>query len=575
MPESTAASRRVDIVAIHGVGDRAPGAVLDGVILGLSKHGEIHVEESSMYLHGHRFPYAEVRRHPFVSSVMEVNWDDISHPARPGFEYITHFLAVLASTLRLADYPMGDRAQNSWLNRVYAWAFKSLLLWCVFLPVVTIASFAPTGFAQSVWIAGAVGVVLLLARLSAPQDEDFRAGYVWAAGVAWVGVAGIAGWKHEALAAATSIYGAAQGFAGVALIAAMAASWRRGRQARMEQRLARLGFLYLPFALLSGVGALVWAATLFLANHLLAGGTLSVWSRVYVRCLSYDLAFAEALLAAAVVLGGLLLLSPAIPLVMDKRSGARVHAWLVVALKAFPLIVLAVYVLYVAHFPLFVQDRPYGAFHAWIYPWFGPALSRVGIALPRDPDVFAIYVASSLRLLPFLAYFVGPFRTALDTISDVLLYLDPTGHLGGEKIRAGTQRRLRDALSLVESNNQSRTIVVVGHSQGTAIAADVLATQCPGADYRLVTLGSPISSLYWRFMGEQSVAAPKIPWCNLFRSGDYIAGGVGLKSAWAPKTGVDDNSLGEGSHPRYFRDPRVWDDVGKWLASTPPPTAPF
>jgi hypothetical protein len=79
MPISGAPARKVDIIAIHGVGDRKPGAVLDAVIRGLSEHGSV---QSIKYYRGHCFQYAKVRGHPVAKSVLEVNWDDISYPAR-------------------------------------------------------------------------------------------------------------------------------------------------------------------------------------------------------------------------------------------------------------------------------------------------------------------------------------------------------------------------------------------------------------------------------------------------------------------------------------------------------------
>jgi hypothetical protein len=136
---------------------------------------------------------------------------------------------------------------------------------------------------------------------------------------------------------ATWIYGTAQGLTGFALVFAMAVVWHQGRKARKEQRLARLGFLYLPFALFSGVGALVWAATLATASFVLPKASLEQWAAAYLSKLIYDLAFTEALLAAGVALGGILLLLPAHAL-FRKDRGALVHTRLLFALKIFPFI---------------------------------------------------------------------------------------------------------------------------------------------------------------------------------------------------------------------------------------------
>jgi hypothetical protein len=108
---------------------------------------------------------------------------------------------------------------------------------------------------------------------------------------------------------------------------------------------------------------------------------------------------------------------------------------------------------------------------------------------------------------------------------------------------------------------------VLAHSQGSAIAADVLAAP-PGENVCFVSIGAPISSLYWRFLGPEALAAPAVPWLNLYRTGDYIAGGQGIVSAWAPTCRVADRNLGVGRHSDYFGDPKVWEEIERWLASS-------
>ena len=554
---------KVAIVAIHGVGDRKPGDVLDGVMRGLSQEAQVDGTPDWKYYGGQGYRHSKVRGHPIVGSIVEVNWDDLSHPPRRWFEYVTHFASIVASTLRLAVDPIeGDGRRSRWAS-AYRWVFNALLIWCIYLPIVTIAGFASSRISQLAWIAATVGIVALLARLFSRYDKLFRAGYAWAAAVALVGIASICGTeaRDTALALATATYSLVQGLAGVLLAAAMAAVWICDRAARRDQRLARLALLYLPFAIISGVGAIVWAAALKVGDATVTVD-LRQWSSAYLAKLTYDLAFSEFLLAAGVALGGCLLLLPAYALIRDDRSGARVHDRLLTALKYFALIVVAIFVLYFVHLPLFLERGQYAAFNAWIRPWLWAPYSG------SDPDVFAIYLASSSRLLPFLVYFVGPFRVVLDTVCDVVLYADPQGRLGGDEIRKGTQNRLRDALSLL-SGTDNRAVVVVAHSQGSAIAADVLSARHFEDGIRLVTAGSPISSLYWRFIGESSIAAPSVQSLNVFRSGDYISGGVGIRATWAAPSDVLDDSLGPGRHTEYFEDPKLWAAVAVWLAANP------
>ncbi|HBR48469.1 MAG TPA: hypothetical protein DEA71_00115 [Nitrospira sp.] len=557
---------RVCIVAIHGVGDRKPGAVLDAVLRGLSHQGEIHSQASGMYCSGHCYRQAEVRGHRDVSSVIEVNWDDISHPARSPIEHLTHFFSILASTLRHGATSMDGHGQHTWPLEAYRWTFNALLLWCVYFPVVTIAGQIPSVLGQAVWIVGTGGIVAFLAKVLSSYDRGFSAGWAWAAGVLLVGLASVVGDQSRdvALSLATWTYGGIQGLAGLALLVAMGVTWLRSRTARPEQRLARLAFLYLPFALFTGIGALVWACTLAIVNVTLPDESFKSWSSSYVSRLTYDLAFSETLIAIGVAGGGILLLWPAAHVLLRDNGGESVHARLLTALRVFPLIVIAVFGLYVAHIAVFwhALGTPvrYPAFEEWIRP----VLSWLGIPLSPDtgPDVFQIYLASSLRLVPFLVYLGGPGRVILDTVGDVLLYVDQGGHLGRGKVRERCQQRLLAVLNQVVEMDQTRAVLVLAHSQGTAICADVLAKR-QWKNMVFVSMGSPIGSLYWRFLGPETVAAPAVPWLNFFRTGDYIAGGAGIRSAWAPPIDLKDRNLGAGRHSNYFEDPRVWETVGK------------
>lgn len=589
MEASNEASRQTTkgatIIAIHGVGDREPGAVLDAILRGLSRQQNvIHAEEYRTYRLGHWYRRAEVRGHPYVESVLEVNWDDISHPARSLTEIAKHFFSLLASTLREAAKPIDGLGPPCRLLQAYGWVFNSLLLWCIFLPIVTIAGFAPSVPSQLAWIFATALLVHILTKLLSPFDSSFRVGRVWVFSVLLVGVASMVGEQSRSIAVcfSTWVYGGVQGIAGLSLLVAMGVSWTRSRTAKPAQRLARLAFLYLPFALFTGVGALIWAGTLSIAHVALPEESLSAWSTEYLGNLIYDLPFAEAVLGTGVAIGGFLLLLPIFAL-RSTSGGAQVHQRLLTALRIFPLLVLVVSGLFFVHLvvfgdTLFTQgtDSQHPAFDAWIKPWLWPLLAGMGmpIAKDTDPNVLQIYLTSSLRLLPFLGYLSGPSRLILDTVGDVLLYVDPRGNLGAGAVRDRVQKRLRIALEDLIETDTNRTVVVLAHSQGTAIAADVLTEMKPTRNICFVSMGSPISSLYWRFLGQTTLSSPKVLWLNLYRTGDYIAGGTGICSPWAPSSQAKDRSLGAGSHSNYFDDPKVWMEIEKMIAAPSLKSAP-
>lgn len=158
-------------------------------------------------------------------------------------------------------------------------------------------------------------------------------------------------------------------------------------------------------------------------------------------------------------------------------------------------------------------------------------------------------------------YLRGSGRIVLDVVSDVLLYVDPGGHLAGGKVRERCQQRLLAVLNQLVEMAPTRAVILLAHSQGTAICADVLAKR-QWNSMAFVSRGSPISSLYGRFLGPETVATPAVPWFNLFRTGDYIAGGAGIRSAWALPIDLKDKNFGAGRHSNYFEDPRVWEAIG-------------
>ena len=177
-----------------------------------------------------------------------------------------------------------------------------------------------------------------------------------------------------------------------------------------------------------------------------------------------------------------------------------------------------------------------------------------------------IYAASALRLVPFLPWLFGPLRNVLDVVGDAMLYLDGKGHLGRENIKMATRNRFRNSLLLTIEETPGRPVVVAAHSQGTVIAADVLAEKhWPNVCF--VSLGSPIGSLYRRFLGENSVATPECPWLNMFRDGDYISGGRGLTSGGSGSPLCHDVPLGDGRHGGYFENRDVWKQILKWTSS--------
>jgi hypothetical protein len=186
----------------------------------------------------------------------------------------------------------------------------------------------------------------------------------------------------------------------------------------------------------------------------------------------------------------------------------------------------------------------------------------------------------------------GRLRVALDAVSDVSNYFDDPPD--GQSPRARIYSRYVSLLSYLRAAGYQR-IVIVSHSQGTVISADLLRylhaqerlqTVTGDLPLSLLTVGSPLRDLYaerfpllYGWMGEVSEdfanARPTAAdigvreWVNACRSGDYVG-----RFLWTPVTGaarfkvatLDEHGhanatragdraefcLGAGGHTRYF-----------------------
>jgi hypothetical protein len=189
----------------------------------------------------------------------------------------------------------------------------------------------------------------------------------------------------------------------------------------------------------------------------------------------------------------------------------------------------------------------------------------------------------------------GRLRVALDAVLDIDSYFrDPPNR---QPPRARIYSRYASLLAYLRDRGYAR-IVIVSHSQGTVISADLLRylhvqRRLPeivgGIPITLVTVGSPLRDLYaerfpllYRWMGSPAAgfatAGPSasdigaVEWVNACRSGDYVG-----RFLWTPRghaygialVGPDGTveadragdrtefCLGAGAHTHYFSNDAV------------------
>jgi hypothetical protein len=308
-----------------------------------------------------------------------------------------------------------------------------------------------------------------------------------------------------------------------------------------------------------------WRATaMFFASAvllvLIGKAAINSGSVQCVSCMRPDaLWLAAACLTAAGILG-LLLTQYRAPHVFNHRTWhpagkyARLWAALFLLLAPAALVGALIY--------LFHETSAYSA--------LGPE-ARFGKAGALTASDY-ILQASQLALvaLPLAA---KPLAAVLDALGDVFFWFSadpPAGSkLAAISSKEPSRARFAHALQHLQSLPEGARVVVFAHSQGTVIAAHSLSAMAQqlkdsGARVTLVTLGSPITSLYEKFFAVPvghgfarlcQDLPDRFAWLNCARAADYIGSAIEI-------SGVQNFELGtNGDHSGYWSDPALL----RWL----------
>jgi len=508
------------IITVHGVGQAEPGAI--SKTLAATLNFGVCTEVISVY---RGFRFLELRDNDSARSIVEVNWSDLVKPRSSGVGVIRHVWYLLTSMVdMLAEGPKALGA------KAYRWALFTMTPGAaIFLSVTGFSTLvADNWLRRSLLFAMIIGAA---ATVLSAREVGRYIDWLWAWFAGALFVAGLSFFhplplEHIVQAFARQVRALA--FFSVLLTVNWAAleSFFAKRHSSTLVRLSNLAFLYIPFIAMNSL--MSWVSLLGMAYVKRLSPTLyPTWEQNVLQT-RFDLGRVE--LGATVVFGVLGLLSFLLPwfeyrfpsqaLARDENinasgRGAQNAVAQLLGVTPVALIVLAIYTLAV------ILARGKSSEH-----------------------VLDIYKVSVWRTLPYLAWLVGPLSVALKITGDVLFYLQPSAtHPAavGQQCRA----RLEAALDYAK-NTYGRTPVIVAHSQGTVIAADVLSQR--GFDCPLITLGSPIESLYARFLGVfpggRSLSTD-IHWINGYRTGDFIAGPIVNKA-------TKNELIGKGGHFNYF-----------------------
>ena len=313
-------------------------------------------------------------------------------------------------------------------------------------------------------------------------------------------------------------------------------------------------------------GAFVHAAGFYALNNLTKWGmvdeqTVKSFGVLYLEHVGYNVAqmelinWATTFAVGAFLLSGMVFQLLAINLSSDwnpQPRGLRMRNWFNAFLWLTIIGFLFVFFTAIADQFGFFESTDRTCVRAWcsIYgiQWL---LQFIHYDTTQPLSPLEIYAASATRIFPFIPMIIVPsLRAGLNVAADVLLYILPARFPLSLETRV--KERFRGLLNHLRDQHPAAKISIVAHSQGTVIVRDVL-SEATVTNIRLVTAGSPLSSLYDRFLGRSVKALPGCDWTNIYRLSDYIGGPLSNPN-------ISDEILKRNyrfAHFFYFEDPAV------------------
>ena len=501
------------VIVIHGVGGSIPGKVAGEVAssIGLSK-GSVN----SVWSLGREF--VEIVDANGKQSVLEVNWSDLN-PTTKTLGVLRYLVYIVTSMVDLT-IGSGNRSAHLYRALLFTVGPGSVLFG---LAVATAFVVEEASLRRLILISATLVLSVLIIYL---RSLGSYIHFLWP----WVvGVAAIAmlAFLHP-LAMDGRVVQIAQaarkfGFLSVILAlnaAAMEALYRL-RLRPLPEKLAQLALLYTPYLVVNGITT--WTVFLSFAWFSRFAGRYTELDRIStppgLEQFERSATITIAILATLVLLVPIILYfrgaNPKSAPVNRRGRGAQNGFLCVLGIAPIALVILELVV------------------------------ARILVIKPPTQGILAVYGTSVLRTLPVAGWLVGPFSVALRVIADILFYLQPNPK-SPAAIANECKARLRAAISCC-ARIPTDSAVVVAHSQGTVIAVDL--RQRGELQFPLLTLGSPVRSLYCRFLGIDLLRGQQreSPWLNAYRDGDYIAGPLNCSAA-------HDKCVGAGGHVGYWPD---------------------
>lgn len=549
------------VIAIHGVGVTEPGSV--ALALASQCRTPTVYDSSALVAEGHQYKVLSPQSDDEVR-IVEVNWSDVLRPRDSLLDTVKHLVMVLLAMMQVAEDWYGRIAGFPNVNPVrwYRFAMEAVGIWAVALSwlIMLLVSHTNTYTQSIILLCFVIGLAVLTSILK-KLSRFFEAGWLWVVASLLFGLYLICNSDNVAVRTSASqisslIYSADQFIVALLLIIASVAVLFRRDSRPYVQRLAHAALLYVPFYGLSALVVIGSALGLVVGDR---GRDFAIWeSALDIR---YNLGLLEAINTGAMALVGALALVAVVIYGAQRRqnnkqarpvwhSGRIAQDNLKRLLAIAPLIITGVALVY--------------AFSLLDYLWFDPRPYSV-----RETGILNIYRISVLRIIPYVPFVIGPASVVLDSIGDVVFFLCP--NRSPLAIRETCRSRFVDAMQYAIRDNDIEEIVIVSHSQGTVVAFDALSNwsfdepDSQQKTVKLLTMGSPLASLYQRFLGSAidfEISQTALPhwiseWRNVYRTDDFIAGPVAAQEYKV------DEELGPGGHGLYWSDPAIGELIRK------------
>jgi hypothetical protein len=552
--------------------------------------------------------------------LLEVNWSDVRRAMPNVLGLLQNFVSLLMALMRIGvggAYRSRTIATRLYTATLTLWLVEGLLVWASLVPALSALLWqldpGERMAAGALLAAAAFYAATLLQHLSLPLAAGGVVFGFFAFGAGWFTCFTERGHLEFAALSAVVHSWALLAAAGSVLLSAVEVIVRPDLQrapggVRWVHRLARIGCLWLPLVLLLLLQPLTVSALLVPMD----GTARTNWGEAFSRDMPFDPRdgkLAAGLIAAA--LGGTMVLG-ALQFRLVQRFGRNTNvglglvggvallagaSWLRTTgfadcalcnacLRTDWLAAAGVMLTAGAGITWFMFARsqvprdPHGA--AW-YPagifarfWASVALAAVPLVLtvvllwlagkafghgagPQRVDAADVFIQATKFALLLAPMATRPFAALLDALGDVFFFAVRERALS---TRHDTLPRPWQALRLLCRDQPGRHVVVFAHSQGTVIAAAIfsrMARTLLRAEVRLtlVTVGSPITTLYRNFLGVEIGTAfaslcashpQRFRWINLYRPADYVGGEIELPGV------VNRDLLTPGDHVGYWRD---------------------